>query len=160
MLEIRHIVKSFEGNRVLDDLSLDIHQGEIFTLLGASGCGKTTLLRILAGLETPDAGRLYFHGQPWIDTSTATFQPPQKRGVGLVFQSYAVWPHLNVFDNVAYPLRNQKVPKAQIREKVLSILNSVGLGGYEQRAPAQRWAAAARGDGSRTGRGPRAVAAR
>jgi len=137
MLEIRHIVKSFEGNRVLDDLSLDIRQGEIFTLLGASGCGKTTLLRILAGLETPDEGRLYFHGQPWVDTSADTFLPPQKRGVGLVFQSYAVWPHLNVFDNVAYPLRNQKVPRAQIREKVLGILESVGLGGYEQRATHQ-----------------------
>jgi ABC-type Fe3+/spermidine/putrescine transport system ATPase subunit len=137
MLEIRHIVKSFEGNRVLDDLSLDIRQGEIFTLLGASGCGKTTLLRILAGLETPDQGRLYFHGQPWVDTAANTFLAPQKRGVGLVFQSYAVWPHLNVFDNVAYPLRNQKVPRAQIREKVLSILESVGLGGYEQRATHQ-----------------------
>lgn len=137
MLEIRHIVKSFDGHRVLDDLSLDIRQGEIFTLLGASGCGKTTLLRILAGLETPDEGRLYFHGQPWIDTSTDTFLAPQKRGVGLVFQSYAVWPHLNVFDNVAYPLRNQKVPRSQIREKVLGILESVGLGGYEQRATHQ-----------------------
>ncbi|WP_296249086.1 ABC transporter ATP-binding protein [Pseudomonas sp. UBA4194] len=137
MLEIRHIVKSFEGNRVLDDLSLDIRQGEIFTLLGASGCGKTTLLRILAGLESPDEGGLYFHGQPWVDTAAGTFLVPQKRGVGLVFQSYAVWPHLSVFDNVAYPLRNQKVPKAQIRERVLGILETVGLGGYDQRATHQ-----------------------
>lgn len=137
MLEIRHIIKTFEGNRVLDGLSLDIRQGEIFTLLGASGCGKTTLLRILAGLETPDDGHLYFRGQPWVDTSTGSFLPPQKRGVGLVFQSYAVWPHLNVFDNVAYPLRNQKVPRPQIREKVLSILESVGLAGYDQRATHQ-----------------------
>ncbi|MEQ7918593.1 ABC transporter ATP-binding protein [Xanthomonas sp. WHRI 1810A] len=137
MLEIRHIVKTFEGKCVLDDLSLEIREGEIFTLLGASGCGKTTLLRILAGLETPDQGRLYFRGQPWIDTETSTFLPPQKRGVGLVFQSYAVWPHLNVFDNVAYPLRNLKIPRPQIREKVLNILASVGLAGYEQRATHQ-----------------------
>ncbi|WP_296262562.1 MULTISPECIES: ABC transporter ATP-binding protein [unclassified Pseudomonas] len=137
MLEIRHIVKTFEGNRVLDDLSLEIRQGEIFTLLGASGCGKTTLLRILAGLETPDQGRLYFQGEPWVDIATHTCVPPQKRGVGLVFQSYAVWPHLNVFDNVAYPLRNQKLSRAQIHDKVLSILQSVGLTGYEQRATHQ-----------------------
>lgn len=137
MLEIRHIVKTFEGHRVLDDLSLEIRQGEIFTLLGASGCGKTTLLRILAGLETPDQGRVYFQGQPWVDSPGKTSLPPQKRGIGLVFQSYAVWPHLNVFDNVAYPLRNQKLPRAQIREKVLSILESVGLAGYEQRATHQ-----------------------
>lgn len=137
MLEIRQIVKTFEGDRVLDDLSLEIRQGEIFTLLGASGCGKTTLLRILAGLETPETGRVYFNGEPWVDTAANTFLPPQRRGVGLVFQSYAVWPHLNVFDNVAYPLRNQKVPRPQIRERVLNILESVGLSAYEQRATHQ-----------------------
>ncbi|AVE03798.1 ABC transporter ATP-binding protein [Pseudomonas palleroniana] len=137
MLEIRNIVKSFDGHRVLDDLSLEIRQGEIFTLLGASGCGKTTLLRILAGLETPDQGRLYFRGQPWVDTANDIFLAPQKRGVGLVFQSYAVWPHLNVFDNVAYPLRNQKVPRPHIRARVLSILESVGLAGYAERATHQ-----------------------
>jgi ABC-type Fe3+/spermidine/putrescine transport system ATPase subunit len=137
MLEIRQIVKTFEGNRVLDDLSLEIRQGEIFTLLGASGCGKTTLLRILAGLETPETGRVYFNGKPWVDTAARTLLPPQRRGVGLVFQSYAVWPHLNVFDNVAYPLRNQKVSRPQIRERVLSIIESVGLSGYEQRATHQ-----------------------
>lgn len=134
MLEIRHIVKSFDGHRVLDNLSLEIRQGEIFTLLGASGCGKTTLLRILAGLESPEEGRLYFRGEPWVDTSTRTFLPPQKRGVGLVFQSYAVWPHLNVFDNVAYPLRNQKLSRRQIQDRVLRMLGSVGLAGYENRA--------------------------
>lgn len=137
MLEIRHIVKTFEGNRVLDDLSLDIRQGEIFTLLGASGCGKTTLLRILAGLETPEKGSVYFNGQAWVDNDAHAFLAPQRRGVGLVFQSYAVWPHLNVFDNVAYPLRNQKVPRQQIRERVANILQAVGLKGYEQRASLQ-----------------------
>lgn len=137
MLDIQHISKTFAGNRVLDRLSLQIHKGEIFTLLGASGCGKTTLLRILAGLETADQGRVHFDGQPWVDTATQTVLPPQRRGVGLVFQSYAVWPHLDVFDNVAYPLRNQKVPRALIREKVSRMLEAVGLAGYPSRATHQ-----------------------
>lgn len=137
MLEIRHITKSFGGSQVLDDLSLDIRQGEIFTLLGASGCGKTTLLRILAGLEVPDQGRVYFNGQSWIDMAVGTFVSPQKRGLGLVFQSYAVWPHLNVFDNVAYPLRNQKLARGVIRDKVMSTLEIVGLAGLESRAAHQ-----------------------
>ena len=137
MLELRHINKSFDGTQVLNDLSLDIHQGEIFTLLGASGCGKTTLLRILAGLETPDQGRLYCNGQAWIDTANRTFVAPQNRGIGLVFQSYAVWPHLSVFDNVAYPLRNQKVARDEIRQRVIETLELVGLNGYENRAAHQ-----------------------
>ncbi|MCO8167517.1 ABC transporter ATP-binding protein [Pseudomonas sp. 21LCFQ02] len=137
MLEIRHITKSFTGHPVLHDLSLDIGKGEIFTLLGASGCGKTTLLRILAGLETADQGQLYFDGQTWVDRSHGTFVAPQQRGIGLVFQSYAVWPHLSVFDNVAYPLRNRKIAREQIQEKVMRTLHSVGLGGLAQRAAHQ-----------------------
>lgn len=137
MLEIRHINKSFSGSPVLDDLSLDIGKGEIFTLLGASGCGKTTLLRILAGLETADSGQLYFDGQPWVDRSQGISVAPQSRGIGLVFQSYAVWPHLSVFDNVAYPLRNRKVARSVVQEKVVRTLQSVGLAGLEQRAAHQ-----------------------
>lgn len=133
MLEIHHIHKTFGATAVLDDLSLNIRQGEIFTLLGASGCGKTTLLRILAGLERPDQGRVYFKGQAWVDSASHTYMPPQKRGLGLVFQSYAVWPHLNVFDNVAYPLRNQKLGRAAIHDKVMATLDIVGLGGYASR---------------------------
>ncbi|KPC57377.1 ABC transporter ATP-binding protein [Pseudomonas amygdali pv. morsprunorum] len=137
MLEIRHITKSFAGHPVLNDFSLDIGNGEIFTLLGASGCGKTTLLRILAGLEIADQGQLYFNGQTWVDRSQDIFVAPQQRGIGLVFQSYAVWPHLSVFDNVAYPLRNRKVARELIQEKVLRTLNSVGLEGLEHRAAHQ-----------------------
>ncbi|MFF7709038.1 ATP-binding cassette domain-containing protein [Pseudomonas sp. NPDC007930] len=137
MLEIRHITKAFGSTLVLDGLSLDIRPGEIFTLLGASGCGKTTLLRILAGLERPDQGQVSFKGQAWADGAQGAFVPPQKRGLGLVFQSYAVWPHLNVFDNVAYPLRNQKLDRASIRQKVMATLESVGLAGYHGRAAHQ-----------------------
>lgn len=137
MLEIRHITKSFSESPVLDNLSLDIGKGEIFTLLGASGCGKTTLLRILAGLETADSGQLYFDGQPWVDRSQGICVAPQKRGIGLVFQSYAVWPHLTVFDNVAYPLRNRKESRSLLQEKVLRTLRIVGLSGLEQRAAHQ-----------------------
>jgi len=133
MLEIRHITKKFGGQRVLDDLSLDIHSGEIFTLLGASGCGKTTLLRILAGLEQADHGALYFAGESWFDSAQKTLIPPQKRGIGLVFQSYAVWPHLSVFDNVAYPLRHRRVDRQTLNAKVLATLASVGLEDYAQR---------------------------
>lgn len=137
MLEIRHITKAFGSTMVLDGLSLDICQGEIFTLLGASGCGKTTLLRILAGLEQPDQGQVRFKGQAWADSTQGAFVPPQKRGLGLVFQSYAVWPHLNVFDNVAYPLRNQKLGRASIQQKVMATLETVGLAGYHGRATHQ-----------------------
>jgi ABC-type Fe3+/spermidine/putrescine transport system ATPase subunit len=137
MLEIRSITKSFAGVQVLKELSLDIHRGEIFTLLGASGCGKTTLLRILAGLERPDQGRLYFNGQSWVDTAANLHVPPQKRGLGLVFQSYAVWPHLSVYDNVAYPLRNLGRGKAEIQDKVMATLEIVGLAGYAKRAAHQ-----------------------
>lgn len=133
MLEIRHITKSFDGQRVLDDLSLDIQRGEIFTLLGASGCGKTTLLRILAGLEQADRGAVYFAGQTWVDTEQKRLLAPQKRGIGLVFQSYAVWPHLSVFDNVAYPLRHRRLDRQVIQQKVLATLHSVGLQDYARR---------------------------
>lgn len=137
MLEISHISKIFHSHRVLDNLSLNINPGEIFTLLGASGCGKTTLLRILAGLEKPDEGDVRFNQKIWANPATGSFVPPQKRNIGLVFQSYAVWPHLNVFDNVAYPLKNQKLSRDVIRQKTLQILKAVGLEGYAQRAAHQ-----------------------
>ena len=137
MLQIRHLSKSFAGVQVLNDLSLEIQRGEIFTLLGASGCGKTTLLRILAGLERADEGQLLFNQTPWYDGAQNLFVPPQKRGLGLVFQSYAVWPHLSVFDNVAYPLRNLKRSKDEIQAKVMSTLEIVGLAGFAGRAAHQ-----------------------
>lgn len=137
MLHIRHLSKAFAGTQVLNNLSLEIKRGEIFTLLGASGCGKTTLLRILAGLERADAGQLTFNQTPWFDSQQNLFVAPQHRGLGLVFQNYAVWPHLSVFDNVAYPLKNAKKSKAFIHEKVMATLEIVGLGGYAKRAAHQ-----------------------
>lgn len=135
MLILRHLRKTFFRHQppVLDDLSLDVAPGEIYTLLGPSGCGKTTLLRLVAGLETPDDGQIRFGDALWADASTGAFVGPQHRDIGLVFQSYAVWPHLDVFDNVAYPLRNRKLPRPVIRERVLETLASVGLDGFETR---------------------------
>lgn len=141
MLNIRHVNKSFaqhgQVNQVLSDLSLDVAPREIFTLLGASGCGKTTLLRMVAGLETPDAGQIIFNGQVWADPAAGVLVPPQKRRIGLVFQSYALWPHLTVAGNVAYPLTPQKLGRAAVAEQVGRTLASVGLEGFETRFPHQ-----------------------
>lgn len=141
MLTLDQIHKQFPSHdagrrstKVLDGLSLDVRGGEIFTLLGPSGCGKTTLLRVIAGLERPDAGRVIFHGETWNGVEGGVFVPPGKRGIGLVFQSYAVWPHLDVFGNVAYPLRHRGLDHAEICRRVRRILARVGLEGFEHRA--------------------------
>jgi ABC-type Fe3+/spermidine/putrescine transport system ATPase subunit len=127
------IQKHFGSVRAVDNLSLDIEEGEIFTLLGPSGCGKTTTLRMLAGLETPTGGDLYFRDRPIVITGQHTFVPPNKRNVGMVFQSYAIWPHMTVFDNVAYPLQVRGVSRKEVREKVTNVLGMLGLGGLEGR---------------------------
>ena len=132
---IQNITKSFGGNVVLKDFSETIADGEFVTLLGPSGCGKTTMLRIIAGFEKPTEGMLYLGDQ--LVSGGKTFLPPEKRKIGMVFQSYAVWPHMNVFDNVAYPLTIQKVPKPEIREEVNRVLEIVHLSQYAQRLPAQ-----------------------
>ena len=134
-VEIRHITKSFGENTVLKDFSETFQDGEFITLLGPSGCGKTTMLRIIAGFEKPTSGELYIDGQ--LVSGGKTFLPPEKRGIGMVFQSYAVWPHMNVFDNVAYPLRIQKQGKEQIREAVERVLEIVHLSRYAERLPNQ-----------------------
>ncbi|MBI4588332.1 MAG: ABC transporter ATP-binding protein [Candidatus Rokubacteria bacterium] len=113
------------------EVSLTIRPGEFFTLLGPSGCGKTTLLRLIAGFALPDAGGILLDGEP-ID-----HVPPWKRDVGLVFQHYALWPHLSVYENVAFGLRERKVPRAQIAQKVAAVLSQVGLEGFERRRPSQ-----------------------
>ena len=127
-MRIQHISKSFEDNfKVLDDISLDIHDNEFVTLLGPSGCGKTTLLRLIGGFEEPDEGDIIFMGQRINDL------PPHKRNVNTVFQKYALFPHLNVFENVAFPLREKRVPKDEIEQKVSEMLNLVNLKGFEKR---------------------------
>ena len=127
IIELKSISKSFDGEPVLDSISLDIHDNEFITLLGPSGCGKTTTLRIIGGFETPDEGDVIFMGERINDV------PPHKRHVNTVFQKYALFPHLNVFENVAFPLRERKVPKAQIPESVNRLLDMVMLSGFSHR---------------------------
>ena len=128
IIELKNVTKSFDGQVVLDNISLDIYDNEFLTLLGPSGCGKTTTLRLIGGFETADAGDIIFLGERINDL------PPHKRNVNTVFQRYALFPHLNVFENVAFPLREKKVPKAEITEKVNEMLSLVALKGFEKRA--------------------------
>ena len=132
---IKNVTKSFGSNVVLSEFNETFGDGEFVTLLGPSGCGKTTMLRIIAGFEKPTAGEVYIGDQ--LVSGGNTFVPPEKRGIGMVFQSYAVWPHMNVFENVAYPLQIQKQPKEKIREAVGKVLETVHLSQYAERLPNQ-----------------------
>ncbi len=137
-IEVHQLSKWFEpGKPVLDCLDLHLENGELTGLLGPSGCGKTTLLRIFAGLERPSAGRVSFGDEVMVDASAGTFVAPEKRNVSMVFQSYAIWPHMTVFDNVAFPLRIQKTAKTELRQRVDEVLASVRLDGLEKRRPAE-----------------------
>ncbi|HCJ01357.1 MAG TPA: hypothetical protein DHV31_00535, partial [Clostridiales bacterium] len=139
IIEIKGITKVFDGVTVLDDLSLGIKRGQFVTLLGPSGCGKTTLLRLIAGFETPTSGEIYIEGAP------ITSIPPYKRPVNTVFQKYALFPHLNVFKNVAFGLKLKKIPdptrkkgyrkltKKEIADKINRALKLVGLDDYGHR---------------------------
>ena len=129
--------KSFDATLVVKDFRLNVAEKELVSLLGASGCGKTTVLRLIAGLEEPDAGRITVGDRVVCDASTGAWIPPERRHIGMVFQSYAVWPHMTVFENAAYPLRVLKVPAAKRRARTLEILELVGLAGLEKRRPAQ-----------------------
>src|SRR5438132_362521 len=115
------------------DLSLDISHGQIVTLLGPSGCGKTTTLRMVAGLEVPDAGDIFFGDRAVVMTARRLCLPPDNRNVGMVFQSYAIWPHMTVAENVAFPLKARRFPKREIKERVQRALDLVGLAGFEDR---------------------------
>jgi spermidine/putrescine ABC transporter ATP-binding subunit len=126
-LELQHVYKSFDDQEVIADLSLSVYKGELCCLLGPSGCGKTTTLKMIAGLLEPDAGAVILDGKD------ITHMPPQRRNVGLVFQNYALFPHMNVYDNVAYGLRRRKVPRDEIKTRVARVLELVQLGEYGQR---------------------------
>ena len=128
IIELKNVTKSFDGEVVLDNISLDIYDNEFLTLLGPSGCGKTTTLRLIGGFETADAGDIIFMGE------NINNVPPHKRNVNTVFQRYALFPHLNVFENVAFPLWEKKVPKAEIEQKVRDMLSLVALTGFEHRS--------------------------
>jgi len=124
--------KSYDGKvLVVKDLNLDIEEGEFVTMLGPSGSGKTTCLMMLAGFETPTNGEIYLDGNPISNI------PPHKRGIGMVFQNYALFPHMTVYENLAFPLRVRKIPKDEIDKKVDKALSMVSLAGYESRMPGQ-----------------------
>jgi ABC-type Fe3+/spermidine/putrescine transport system ATPase subunit len=121
----------------VDGINLTVQRGEFFTLLGPSGCGKTTTLRMVAGLERPDRGEIILRGSVVARVSTSHFDPPEKRNLGMVFQSYAIWPHMTVAENVAYALELRGRPRAEIRQRVSEVLDLVGLGGLEPRPATQ-----------------------
>ena len=131
LLELKNIKKGFGETDVLNGITLSIEKGEFITFLGASGCGKTTTLRIIAGLEAPDSGTVFLDGKD------VTAVPPNQRDVNTVFQNYALFPHLNVEGNVGYGLKIKRVPKAEIKKKVAEILELVQLTGYEKRMPSE-----------------------
>jgi iron(III) transport system ATP-binding protein len=124
LLSVSGLRKSFGGTVAVDGVSFDVEEGDVFTLLGPSGCGKTTTLRCIAGLETPDEGEILLDGR------SLTNLPANRRGLGMVFQSYAIWPHMNVFDNAAFPLRVRRVRRRELRERVLRALSTVKLDAF------------------------------
>jgi len=128
---------AYGSARILTGVSMQLAQGEVVSLLGPSGSGKTTLLRAVAGLEAPQRGRIAIDGQPVYDGARALEVPAERRNLGLVFQSYALWPHRTVFDNVAYGLRLRKVPAAEAARRVQTALDNLGLGALAQRLPHQ-----------------------
>jgi len=134
-VEVRNLVKTFPGGiKAVNDVTFAAKKGTLLTLLGPSGCGKTTTLRCIAGLEKPERGEIVVDGEVYYSAEKRVFLPPDQRNIGMVFQSYAVWPHMNVFDNIAYGLRMKKMPKKEIRGKVESALELVGLQGLAERA--------------------------
>src|SRR3984885_12993040 len=130
-VQIERITKSCGDFKAVDDVSLKIYKGEIFCLLGASGCGKTTLLRMLGGFETPSAGKIF------IDGEDMTGVPPYERPVNMMFQSYALFPHMNVEQNVAFGLKQDRVPRTEIAERVATMLELVKLQDFAKRKPQQ-----------------------
>ena len=137
---LEHVTKTFTTKELgsvtaVNDFNLTVHKGECFSFLGPSGCGKTTTLRMIAGFEDLSSGSIYLGGKLVSDRSKNIYLPPEKRGLGMVFQAFAVWPHLNVFDNIAYPLKVKRVPKNEIKEKVLKAMHYCNLDGLEKTFP-------------------------
>src|SRR5450631_1217270 len=130
-VQIERVTKSFGDFKAVDDVSLNIYRREIFCLLGASGCGKTTLLRMLGGFETPSSGRILIDGEDMTDV------PPYERPVNMMFQSYALFPHMNVERNVAFGLKQDRLPKHEIQERVATMLDQVKMSDYAKRMPHQ-----------------------
>lgn len=129
LVQIKNINKFYGKNHVVKDLSIDVQEGEFLTILGSSGSGKSTTLRMVAGFEQPTTGEIMLDGINVAD------KEPFERDVNTVFQSYALFPHMTIFDNVAYGLKMQKTPKDEIRERVMEMLDLVQLGGFEGASP-------------------------
>ena len=132
---LEHIDKFYGDNHVLRDINLTIEDGDFMTLLGPSGCGKTTTLRVVSGLEKPQGGTMTINGEPVIDCDKAFYLEPSKRGLNLVFQSYALWPHMTVYENVAFGLKIKKMKKAEIEETVMKSLRTMRIEEYRDRYP-------------------------
>ncbi len=130
-ITVQGLTKRFGPLEVVSGVGFSIDEGEMFTLLGPSGCGKTTLLRLIAGFYAPDEGEVQFDGRVINDL------PPHERGIGMVFQNYALWPHMTVYENVAYGLKLRKVAQTEMRERIRAVLEKVKLGGLEDRYPGQ-----------------------
>ena len=131
IIKLENVVKFYDDNQVVKNLNLDIYEGEFLTLLGPSGCGKTTTLRMIAGFEKVTEGKIYLEDEDVVNKA------PYARNVNTVFQSYALFPHMNLFNNIAFGLVEKKMKKAQIKEKVMEVLSLVQLNGYEKRMPSQ-----------------------
>ena len=130
---IKDLKKSFGSTQAVRGISFTVKSKKFVTLLGLSGCGKTTVLRCIAGIEEPDEGEISIGGEVVFSSGSKIFIPPERRGVGMVFQSYALWPHLSVFENIAYPLKIRKMPREEINKKVKDVLELVHLSGLEDR---------------------------
>lgn len=137
IIKVEGVSKGYGKHQVLNKLDLAIRKGECFTLLGPSGCGKTVLIRLIAGHEVPDEGKISIDETTVADSATGEYIPPERRGLGIVFQDYAVWPHMTVYENIAYPLKMDKQPKDKINELVMKMIEVVGMKGLEKRLPSE-----------------------
>ena len=137
IVSLRDIVVEFDGQRILDGLNLDIHDKEFVTLLGPSGCGKTTTLRVVSGLDKPQNGTILMNGKEIVNAAEAHFAPPSERDLNLVFQSYALWPHMTVRENIAFGLNIQKLPKAEVDRRITDALARMQIGQYVDRYPSE-----------------------
>ena len=134
-IELQHIDKFYGTNHVLRDINLTIDDGDFMTLLGPSGCGKTTTLRVISGLEKPQNGVMLIDGKVMIDAKEAFFEAPSKRNLNLVFQSYALWPHMTTYENVAFGLKIKRLPRHEVEERVMSALRKMRIEEYRDRYP-------------------------
>ncbi|MFR2020388.1 MAG: ABC transporter ATP-binding protein, partial [Christensenellales bacterium] len=134
---LQHVTKRFDKFVAVQDLDLQIQDRGFITLLGPSGCGKTTTLRMIAGLETPTSGRILIDGVPVFDSEKGINLPPNKRDIGFLFQNYALWPHMTVYENIAFGLEMLKWDKARIRKRVDELLALLKIEQFEKRYPAE-----------------------